>query len=202
MLKKTQLCGIVIALIASSSVWAADQTITLKDGRQVILHDNFTWQYKAQTNNSATSPTLKTTNTTATAIPVIATSVVAIPIISAPKGVEVELGTTKAIQQLSDSGMNVLLTAAHYENGTLVIPTMMTNQSSKSVVNVTMKVRLSNSDGQTIATDEFTVWRSINRMPDTYFRPKTQHQGKPITFDVPKAERYFIDAEITDVDMR
>lgn len=200
MLKKTQLCGIVIALIASSSVWAADQTITLKDGRQVILHDNFTWQYKAQTNNSATSPTLKTT--TATAIPVIATSAVAIPIISALKGVEIELGTTKAIQQLSDSGMDVLLTAAHYENGTLIIPTMMTNQSSKSVVNVTMKVRLSNSDGQTIATDEFTVWRSINRMPDTYFRPKTQHQGKPITFDVPKAERYFIDAEITDVDMR
>ena len=200
MLKKTQLCGIVITLIASSSVWAADQTIALKDGRQVILHDNFTWQYKAQTNNSATNPTLKTT--TATAIPVIATSAVAIPIISAPKGVDVELGTTKAIQQLSDSGMDVLLTAAHYENGTLIIPTMMTNQSSKSVVNVTMKVRLSNSDGQTIATDEFTVWRSINRMPDTYFRPKTQHQGKPITFDVPKAERYFIDAEITDVDMR
>ncbi|MEC6898435.1 DUF3157 family protein [Photobacterium piscicola] len=199
MLKKTQLCGIVIALIASSSAWAADQTVTLKDGRQVILHDNFTWQYKAQANDPATSPLLKTT---ATAIPVVATSAVAIPIISAPKGVEVELGTTKAIQQLSDSGMDVLLTAAHYENGTLIIPTMMTNQSSKSVVNVTMKVRLSNSDGQTIATDEFTVWRSINRMPDTYFRPKTQHQGKSIIFDVPKAERYFIDAEITDVDMR
>lgn len=199
MLKKTQLCGIVIALIASSSAWAADQTVTLKDGRQVILHDNFTWQYKAQANDPATSPLLKTT---ATAIPVVATSAVAIPIISAPKGVEVELGTTKAIQQLSDSGMDVLLTAAHYENGTLIIPTMMTNQSSKSVVNVTMKVRLSNSDGQTIATDEFTVWRSINRMPDTYFRPKTQHQGKPIIFDVSKAERYFIDAEITDVDMR
>lgn len=199
MLKKTQLCGIVIALIASSSAWAADQTVTLKDGRQVILHDNFTWQYKAQANDPATSPLLKTT---ATAIPVAATSAVAIPIISAPKGVEVELGTTKAIQQLSNSGMDVLLTAAHYENGTLIIPTMMTNQSSKSVVNVTMKVRLSNSDGQTIATDEFTVWRSINRMPDTYFRPKTQHQGKPIIFDVPKAERYFIDAEITDVDMR
>jgi outer membrane lipoprotein-sorting protein len=153
MLKKTQLCGIVIALIASSSVWAADQTIALKDGRQVILHDNFTWQYKAQTNNSVTSPTLKTTTATATAIPVIATSAVAIPIISAPKGVDVELGTTKAIQQLSDSGMDVLLTAAHYENGTLIIPTMMTNQSSKSVVNVTMKVRLSNSNGQTIAVD-------------------------------------------------
>ena len=198
MLKKTQLCGIVIALIASSSAWAADQTITLKDGRQVILHDNFTWQYKAQTNHPTTSPTLKTT----TAIPVIATSAMAIPVISASKGVAVEIGSKKAIQQLSNSGIDVLLTAAHYENGTLIIPTMMTNQSSKSVVNVTMKVRLSNSNGQTIATDEFTVWRSINRMPDTYFRPKTQHQGKPITFDVPKAKRYFIDAEITDVDMR
>ncbi|PSW33551.1 DUF3157 domain-containing protein [Photobacterium phosphoreum] len=198
MLKKTQLCGIIIALIASSSAWAADQTITLKDGRQVILHDNFTWQYKAKTNHPTTSPTLKTT----TAIPVIATSAMAIPVISASKGVAVEIGSKKAIQQLSNSGIDVLLTAAHYENGTLIIPTMMTNQSSKSVVNITMKVRLSNNDGKTIASDEFTVWRSINRMPDTYFRPKTQHQGKPITFDVPKAERYFIDAEITDVDMR
>ncbi|WP_305846343.1 DUF3157 family protein [Photobacterium kishitanii] len=46
MLNKTQLCGAIIALIASSSVWAADQTLTLNDGREVILHDNFTWQYK------------------------------------------------------------------------------------------------------------------------------------------------------------
>lgn len=198
MLKKTQLCSIVIALIASSSTWAADQTITLNDGRQVILHDNFTWQYKPQANDSLIKQTPKTTE----AIPVITASTIAIPVISASKGVVIELGTQKAIQQLNDSGMDVLLTAAHYENGTLVIPTMMTNQNSRSVTDVTLKVRLSNAQGQTIATDNFTLWHAINRMPDTYFRPKTQHQGKPITFKVPKADSYFIHAEITNIDLR
>ncbi|SKA10506.1 DUF3157 family protein [Photobacterium toruni] len=198
MLKKTQLCSIIIALIASHSAWAANQTLTLDDGRQVILHDNFTWQYKPQTNDSLTTSAAQTT----TAIPVIATSTMAIPVISASKGVVIKLGDKKAIQQLSDSGLDILLTAAHYENGTLVIPTMMTNQNSKSVTDVTMKVHLSNAQGKTIATDDFTVWHSINRMPETYFRPKTQQKGKPITFDVPKADSYFINAEITNVDLR
>ncbi|MCP4956818.1 MAG: DUF3157 family protein [Photobacterium aquimaris] len=196
MLKKTQLCGITIALLASTSTWAADQTITLNDGRQVILHDNFTWQYKPQAQNPAAEPNLQAT----TAIPVIATA--AIPVIKESKGVEVKLGNDKPIQQLSDSGLDVLLTTAQYTNGTLTIPTMLTNQNSKSVVNVTLNVRLSDSNGQTIAKDDFTIWRSINRMPDTYFRPKTQREGKAITFTVPKAEHYFIDAKITDVDMR
>ncbi len=42
---------------------------------------------------------------------------------------------------------------------------MMTNQNSKSVVNVTMKVRLSDMQGQTIAAEDVTLWRAINRMP-------------------------------------
>ncbi|PSV11358.1 DUF3157 family protein [Photobacterium kishitanii] len=198
MLNKTQLCGAIIALIASNSVWAADQTLTLNDGREVILHDNFTWQYKHQTNTPQTKQTLNVTTET----PVIATSAAAIPIISASKGVTVELGAKKAIQQLSDSGVDILLSAAHYKNGTLVIPTMMTNQNSKSVVNVTMKVRLSDMQGQTIAAEDVTLWRAINRMPETYFRPKTQQQGKPISFKVPKSESYLIHAEVTNIDLR
>ncbi len=98
--------------------------------------------------------------------------------------------------------MDILLSAAHYKNGTLVIPTMMTNQNSKSVVNVTMKVRLSDMQGQTIAAEDVTLWRAINRMPETYFRPKTQQQGKPISFKVPKSESYLIHAEVTNIDLR
>ena len=38
----------LLTIFAASTVMA-DQTVTLNDGRQVILHDNFTWQYVAQT---------------------------------------------------------------------------------------------------------------------------------------------------------
>ncbi len=81
MLNKTQLCGAIIALIASSSVWAADQTLTLNDGREVILHDNFTWQYKHQTNTPQTKQTLNVTTET----PVIATSAAAILLLAPQK---------------------------------------------------------------------------------------------------------------------
>ena len=65
MKKTTQLGLFVVALTTVQPVWAADQTVTLEDGRQVILHDDFTWQYKPSTKTPASENSHSKTSVTA-----------------------------------------------------------------------------------------------------------------------------------------
>ncbi|MGF1874506.1 DUF3157 family protein [Photobacterium frigidiphilum] len=205
----SQLCGLLIALTVTNSAWAADKVVMLEDGRQVVLHDDFTWEYQAIKTVVLPVEVKSTPIKTISAVPAtssITKSPVAIPVVSAipltrtPKGARIELGASKNIQQLSNSGVDVLLTAAEYDDGVLVIPTMMTNQSLQSVVTVIVKVSLSDEKGNQIGSEEAKIWSSIKRLPDTYFRPKTQQKGNPITFSVPKNSVYFINAEIVEVE--
>ncbi len=208
----SQLCGVLIALTATNSAWAADKVVMLEDGRQVVLHDDFTWEYQAIKTTALPVEVKSTPIETTSAVPIapasssITKSAAAIPVVSAipltpaAKGARIELGASKNIQQLSNSGIDVLLTAAEYDDGVLVIPTMMTNQSLQSVVTVIVKVTLNDENGNQIGSEEAKIWSSIKRLPDTYFRPKTQQKGNPITFIVPKNSVYFISAEIVEVE--
>ncbi|MGF1757701.1 DUF3157 family protein [Photobacterium sagamiensis] len=205
----TRLCGVLVALATTGNAWAADQIVTLQDGRQVVLHDDFTWQYAAPVIESPkavekTQADVKISTDSAkpavTAIPVVAVSPAGIPVATAQKGVRVELGASKNIQQLSKSGIDVLLQSARYENGELVIPTMLTNQGTGAVVSVVLKVKLMSENGRELASEEVPIWSSIKRVPETYFRPKTQQEGKPVKLPVPEASAYFISAEIIEVE--
>ncbi|EAS45247.1 hypothetical protein P3TCK_02701 [Photobacterium profundum 3TCK] len=202
----SQLCGVLIALTATNSAWAADKVVVLEDGRQIVLHDDFTWEYQAIKTTVLPVEVKSTPIETISAVPIapatssITKGATAIPLTQAPKGARIELGTSKNIQQLSNSGIDVLLTAAEYDDGVLVIPTMMTNQSLQSVVTVIVKVALNDENGNQIGSEEAKIWSSIKRLPDTYFRPKTQQKGNPITFTVPEKSVYFISAEIVEVE--
>ncbi|KJG00942.1 DUF3157 family protein [Photobacterium angustum] len=200
----TQLGLFVVALTTVQPVWAADQTVTLEDGRQVILHDDFTWQYHQQSTKTLTSEhSHSKTSVTSQAVPLKANSETqnAIPLVTASKAVNVSLSKPKNIQQLSNSGVDILLQAPQYKDGQLIIPTMLTNQGSKSVMSIALRVTLNNADNQKIESQDVTLWRSIKRMPETYFRAKTQQKGKDIIFTVPKMNDYKIQTEIIDVEL-
>ncbi len=200
----TQLGLFVVALTTVQPVWAADQTVTLEDGRQVILHDDFTWQYNQPSTKTLTSEhSHSKTSVTSQAVPLKANSETqnAIPLVTASKAVDVSLSKPKNIQQLSNSGVDILLQAPQYKDGQLIIPTMLTNQGSKSVMSIALRVTLNNADNQKIESQDVTLWRSIKRMPDTYFRAKTQQKGKDIIFTVPKMNDYKIQTEIIDVEL-
>ncbi len=200
----TKLGLLFVAITSAHPVWAADQTVTLEDGRQVVLHDDFTWSYSQQpaialsANSTATKPA-----TTVEAIPVKSgvNTQSAIPVITAAKTAKVSLTSPKNIQQISDSGVDILLQAPRYEDGELFIPTMMTNQGSKSVMSVALRVTLNDADNQKLESKDVVLWRSIKRMPDTYFRAKTQEHGKDIIFSVPKMDNYTIQAEVIDIEL-
>ncbi|MGR5248419.1 DUF3157 family protein [Vibrio aestuarianus] len=169
--------------VATNGAFAA-QSVTLDDGRQVQLNDDFTWQYIAKENTLPTAAAIAT------------------PITQKTQGTVFNIASEKSIMQLSDSGIDVVLGAASYQNGELIIPTALTNQSSQSVIEVTLAVTIFNEQGQELATGKATVWQSIKRMAESYLRPQTQTQGRPIKLKVSKQDSYHIDAKVEKIETR
>lgn len=177
-------------------VWAgisqASELVTLKDGRQVQLNSDFTWQY--------VEPQKKETHTTATkSVP----AVVAAPIVQ-PKiqGTTIDFTSHKPLLQLSDSGVDVVLNAANYSDGELVIPTAITNQSRQSVIQVQVQWSLYDEQGNLLQEGNNAVWQSIKRVGDTYLRPQTAADGKVLRITAPSHNRYQLKATISAVETR
>lgn len=182
---------LIASALLSSSVFA-DQMVTLQDGKQILLKDDFTWQYVAP-------QTTKEAATSEAATPVAATSVVAVPVATNVQGTTIVVDSKKPSLQLSQSGVDVVLGASHYEDGELIIPTAITNQSTQAVILVSVKLYLYSTSGEVLEEKTIAVWKSIKRMADTYLRPKTDAEGTSIKLAVEQHPEYQIKAEIVEV---
>ncbi|MFM2613572.1 DUF3157 family protein [Vibrio campbellii] len=202
-------------LLASSSVYAAE-VVKLADGREVKLNDDFTWEYVVKkATPKATETTLEkveaveaaavvasTTAVEAVATPTPTTEMATIPVVNKKVGTTVVVNAKKPTMQLSDSGVDVLIGSASYENGELIFPTSITNQSSQSVIQVEVEVQVFDMAGKQLAKENITVWQSIKRMADTYLRPQQAEQGKAIKLAVPQSQQYQFSAEVLEVKTR
>ncbi|MHA2878373.1 DUF3157 family protein [Vibrio campbellii] len=202
-------------LLASSSVYAAE-VVKLADGREVKLNDDFTWEYVVKkATPKATETTLEkveaveaaavvasTTAVEAVATPTPTTEMATIPVVNKKVGTTVVVNTKKPTMQLSDSGVDVLIGSASYEDGELIFPTSITNQSSQSVIQVEVEVQVFDMAGKQLAKENITVWQSIKRMADTYLRPQQAEQGKAIKLAVPQSQQYQFSAEVLEVKTR
>ncbi|EKY4197576.1 DUF3157 family protein [Vibrio harveyi] len=200
-------------LLASSSVYAAE-VVKLADGREVKLNDDFTWEYvvkKAAPENTlekveaveaaavvASTTAVEAVTTQTTKAPEIAT----IPVVNKKVGTTIVVNAKKPTMQLSDSGVDVLIGSARYEDGELILPTSVTNQSSQSVIQVEVEVQVFDMSGKPLAKESVTVWQSIKRMADTYLRPQQAEQGKAIKLAVPQSQQYQFSAEVLEVKTR
>ena len=182
---------IASALLSSSAF--ADQMVTLQDGKQVLLKDDFTWQYVAQKQAEEVATTSEI------AVPVAAVPVVAVPVTKNTRGTTIVVNSKKPSLQLSQSGVDVVLGASRYEGGELIIPTAITNQGTQAVILVSLNISVFTAEGTLLAEEEIAVWKSIKRMADTYLRPKTGEEGKLIKIDLEQHPEYQIKAEITEV---
>ncbi|NRB67361.1 MAG: DUF3157 family protein [Vibrio sp.] len=193
----------LFTLLTSSLVFAS-QTVTLEDGRQVQLNDDFTWQYvvPAETTKTDEIAVVKETVQPAVTIPIKKPKVAAIPLIEKAVGTIATVGSDRATMQLSDSGVEVLLGAVSYENGQLIIPTSVTNQSSQSVILVEIEIQVSTTSGDVLSKKSVKVWQSIKRMADTYLRPQQVEQGKTIELAIDKAEQYLVTAKVVNLATR
>ena len=193
----------LFTLLTSSLVFAS-QTVTLEDGRQVQLNDDFTWQYVVPVETTKTDEiaVVKETVQPAVTIPIKKPKVAAIPLIEKAVGTIATVGSDRATMQLSDSGVEVLLVAVSYENGQLIIPTSVTNQSSQSVILVEIEIQVSTTSGDVLSKKSVKVWQSIKRMADTYLRPQQVEQGKTIELAIDKAEQYLVTAKVVNLATR
>ncbi|WP_404972036.1 DUF3157 family protein [Vibrio campbellii] len=202
-------------LLATSSVYAAE-VVKLADGREVKLNDDFTWEYVVKkATPKATETTLEkveaveaaavvasTTAVEAVATPTPTTEMATIPVVNKKVGTTVVVNAKKPTMQLSDSGVDVLIGSASYEDGELIFPTSITNQSSQSVIQVEVEVQVFDMAGKPLAKQSATVWQSIKRMADTYLRPQQAEQGKAIKLAVPQSQQYQFSAEVLEVKTR
>ena len=202
-------------LLASSSAYAAE-VMKLADGREVKLNDDFTWEYVVKkATPKATETTLEkveaveaaavvasTTAVEAVATPTPTTEIATIPVVNKKVGTTVVVNAKKPTMQLSDSGVDVLIGSASYENGELIFHTSLTNQSSQSVIQVEVEVQVFDMTGKPLAKQSVTVWQSIKRMADTYLRPQQAEQGKAIKLAVPQSLQYQFSAEVLEVKTR
>lgn len=195
-------------LLATSSAYAAE-VVKLADGREVKLNDDFTWEYVVK--KAAPETTLEkvevveaaavaasTTAVEAVTAPEIAT----IPVVNKKVGTTIVVNAKKPTMQLSDSGVDVLIGSASYDDGELILPTSITNQSSQSVIQVEVEVQVFDMSGKLLVKDNITVWQSIKRMADTYLRPQQAEQGKAIKLAVPQSQQYQFSAEVLEVKTR
>lgn len=178
----------LLAFTLLSSSVMAEQTVTLQDGKQVRLKDDFTWEYiytsVEQTSISAEQAT------TFEAIPVVQ---------QAMKGTTVTVGDNKPSLQLSKSGVDVLVGTSLYEDGQLIFPVSLTNQSTQAVVLVTLTFAIYSPTGELLQEGNIDTWKSIKRLADTYLRPQTAAEGKELIVDVEQYTEYRIEVDIESV---
>ncbi|EKO3551033.1 DUF3157 family protein [Vibrio fluvialis] len=188
---------ITLMMASWAPVALAGEIVTLQDGRDVQLNDDFTWQYvkPVETSNSMSVAPAKPEV-------VAATSVLAAPLVKAQRGSMIELGSTKPTLQLSNSGVDIVLGSARYRDGQLILPTAITNQSTQSVINIVLQVEILDEQGNLLTTQTTTIWQSIKRMADTYLRPQASVAGKAIEVKIDEAPRYQIRASVTQVESR
>ncbi|MBY7843500.1 DUF3157 family protein [Vibrio fluvialis] len=188
---------ITLMMASWASVALAGEIVTLQDGRDVQLNDDFTWQYvqPVETSNSMSVAPAKPEV-------VAAAPVLAAPLVKAQRGSMIELGSTKPTLQLSNSGVDIVLGSARYRDGQLILPTAITNQSTQSVINIVLQVEILDEQGNLLTTQTTTIWQSIKRMADTYLRPQASVAGKAIEVKIDEAPRYQIRASVTQVESR
>ncbi|NVC95277.1 DUF3157 family protein [Vibrio natriegens] len=188
-------------LLATSSVYAAE-VVTLADGRNVKLNDDFTWEYVIENTAPKATAALETKTVTAATESVAVPAVAAIPVISKTVGTTVTVNAKKPTIQLSDSGVDILIGSASYEGGELVFPTSITNQSSQSVIQIEVEVEVFDMSGEALAKEKVIVWQSIKRMADTYLRPQQAERGKTIKLAVPQSQQYQFSAKVVEIQTR
>lgn len=170
------------ALLSSSVM--AEQTLFLPDGKQILLKDDFTWEYVSEASKDSRS-----------AVPVI-------PVAKSGIGTIIKVGDDKPSLQLSRSGVDVLIGASRYDDGELTLPVSITNQNTQPVVVVTLNVEIYSPAGELLFQDNLNTWQSIKRLADTYLRPQRSAEGKSIIAKVAAHSEYQIKMTITDVQTR
>ena len=187
---------LTLAALSITPLANASEIVTLQDGRQITLHNDFTWQYVD------TSKPQPATDSSAGQVDIEHIPVITKPATANMTSGVVTLNSDKSTMQLSDSGLEILIGKASYAEGQLHLPTSLTNQGHQAVILATIEVVIMDMSGHQLQQQQVDIWQSIKRLPETYLRPKQAKQGKTIVLNVPEAQQYQLSAQIVNITTR
>lgn len=179
---------LIIAILGANPVFGFEN-LTLPDGRQVQLNDDFTWHY---IENIKSVP--KQNNIEQGSVAVIPVKKIT--------ATTIVPNSNKNTLQLSDSGVDVLLGKATYSEGELTIPTSITNQGSSSIILIELEYQVFDTVGKALIKDKKAIWQSVKRMSDTYLRPDESKLGKELKIELPEQPQYQMTSKIIAVEFR
>ncbi|MDU1143924.1 DUF3157 family protein [Aeromonas rivipollensis] len=138
--------------------------VTLADGRQVQLNDDFTWEYLLVKPTAAGE---------------VVTGSVAAPVLT-----EQALANPDLLAQATRDGITVTLNQVEGEDP-LRLQFMVNNTGSRNVVRVNGSLTLFSAEGVQLSTQPVRFWVGENRLPESYLRKGEQRPSRAIELDRP-----------------
>ncbi|MBW3516932.1 DUF3157 family protein [Shewanella sp. NKUCC01_JLK] len=193
-------------LLLTSSVMAADvANITLENGAQVRLKDDFTWEYvitetKAAPNALAAAAVASASSNVASAA--VTTQTVAAPVttLTATAITQPELlGST------AKDGIKVSFAEGQWKGDKLGLSFDLASTSNEHVTLVEVEASFFADNGTLLKTEKLEVWEAIFRMPETYLRKGEQRKSSVIWVEgIDKAQwqKQLINLKITEINSR
>lgn len=196
-------------LLLTSSVMAADvANITLENGAQVRLKDDFTWEYvitetKAAPNALAAAAVASASSNVAS-VPsaAVTTQTVAAPVttLTATAITQPELlGST------AKDGIKVSFAEGQWKGDKLGFSFDLASTSGEHVTLVEVEASFFADNGTLLKTEKLEVWEAISRMPETYLRKGEQRKSSVIWVEgIDKAQwqKQLINLKITEINSR
>lgn len=196
-------------LLLTSSVMAADvANITLENGAQVRLKDDFTWEYvitetKAAPNALAAAAVASASSNVAS-VPsaAVTTQTVAAPVttLTATAITQPELlGST------AKDGIKVSFAEGQWKGDKLGLSFDLASTSNEHVTLVEVEASFFTDNGTLLKTEKLEVWEAIFRMPETYLRKGEQRKSSVIWVEgIDKAQwqKQLINLKITEINSR
>ncbi|ARW83270.1 DUF3157 family protein [Aeromonas salmonicida] len=157
--------------------------VTLPDGRQVQLNDDFTWEYLL------IKPTASGER---------ATGAVAVPVLT-----EQAMTNPDLLAQAVKDGIGVKLDKAEGSDP-LLLQFTVSNTGTRSVVRVRGTVTLFSEQGAQLARQEARFWVGENRLPESYLRKGQQRPS--LVLEMPRPAgltgKPLVRVEIEEVEFR
>ncbi|PIW63092.1 DUF3157 family protein [Shewanella sp. CG12_big_fil_rev_8_21_14_0_65_47_15] len=202
-------------LLLSSSVVAADVApevarVTLENGAQVRLKDDFTWEYIVTETKAAAA--VLTTQAVAPAVnaPVVATSA-AVTAATVATAAPITTLTANAITRpellgsTAKDGIKVSFTDSQWKGDKLGLSFELASTSGEHVTLVEVEASFFGDDGTLLKTEKLEVWEAIFRMPETYLR-KGEQRKSPVIWvegiDKNQWQKQLINLKITEINSR
>lgn len=144
--------------------------VTLPDGRQIQLNDDYTWEYLLV---KPAAPAALTTGTEGTA------AAATVATVAAPVLTEQALSNPELLSQATRDGISVKLELVEGADP-LQLHFKLSNSGTRNVVRVNGRVTLFNEQGTQLGTQEIRFWAGENRLPESYLRKGEQRPSRAI----------------------